>query len=72
MNKYEVDKNYEAVMSSTNDRDIVRVIRIDSETGIIVLTTEGVLCQAIINCYNGLIYADDVYGKLKVGIKCYD
>jgi len=60
------EKRYmEGVLESTNETTKIRVISYESGNNkYLVVTPENVVCYAIKNYFNGLLYISDVYEKI--------
>ena len=56
-----------AMVMSTNTVQEVDLINKTGDNTYLVLTSQGVLCNAIFNVFRGLYYADDIYGVVKNG-----
>lgn len=53
-----------AMVHSKNSREEVELLE-KRKDDYIVRTKDGVKCTAIFNIFNGLYYADDLYGKVE-------
>ena len=63
-------KEYEKVKAMVHSRRAVEEVELAEETdnnNNIVITKDGVKCRAIYNVFNGLFYADDIYGVIPGG-----
>lgn len=52
-----------AVVHSSEQIELVTLIKKVGDNDYLVKTSKGVLCHALLNFFNGLYYADDLYRK---------
>ncbi len=52
---------------TSDSMGLVEIIKVNKD-GSYIVDYNGVKCTAILNCFNGCLYADDVYGIVKENV----